>query len=89
MKVIHTKNELENSLTPAQNDNTFTPNLEAKAEGFTDEKKLELDFQKKLSLAITISLDIKNNFELMAYRVIDQKVFVERINDLLEIWKKN
>lgn len=53
-----------------------------------DKKKLD-DEQKQLSKAIAISVEIESNFKLLSYRIIDQKVFVSKIDELIEFYKKS
>jgi len=51
-----------------------------------DKKKLD-DEQKKLSKAIALSVEIESNFKLLSYRIINQEVFVSKVDELIKFYK--
>lgn len=51
-----------------------------------DKKKLDNE-QKKLSKAIALSVEMESNFKLLSYRIINQEVFVSKIDELVKFYK--
>ncbi len=44
--------------------------------------------EKKLSAAILLAVEIESNFKLFSYRCIDKDNYIERIDGLINIYKK-
>lgn len=51
-----------------------------------DKKKQEL-YERKLSKGIALSVEIESNFKLLSYRIINQEVFLSKIDELVEFYK--
>ena len=43
---------------------------------------------KKLSAAILLTVELETNFKLYSYRCIEPKNFMERVDELVSIYKK-
>lgn len=53
----------------------------------SDDKKQQDQKNAKLSKGIAISVEIESNFKLFSYRIIDQEVFVSKIDELINFYK--
>lgn len=53
----------------------------------SDDKKVQDQKNAKLSKGIAISVEIESNFKLFSYRIIDQEVFVSKIDELINFYK--
>lgn len=53
----------------------------------SDDKKIQEQKNNKLSKAIAISVEMESNFKLFSYRIIDQEVFISKIDELLNFYK--
>jgi len=51
-----------------------------------DKKKLEQK-NAKLSKGIAISVEMESNFKLFSYRIIDQEVFLSKVDELINFYK--
>lgn len=46
-------------------------------------------FNKRLSVVIGATLEIKSNFELYSYRIIEPQVFMERFKEIVQFVNEN
>lgn len=53
----------------------------------SDDKQKKEQFEKKLSKGIAISVEIESNFKLLSYRIINQEVFLSKIDELVKFYK--
>ena len=53
-----------------------------------DDKKKEKAQEKKLSKGIALSVEIESNFKLLSYRIINQEVFISKIDELVNFYLK-
>ena len=51
------------------------------------EKEIKND-DRKLSAGILLAVELESNFKLFSYRCIDKQNFLDRIDGLIEIYKK-
>jgi hypothetical protein len=52
-----------------------------------DEKKKQEAQERKLSKGIALSVEIESNFKLLSYRIINQEVFISKIDELVDFYK--
>lgn len=53
----------------------------------SDDKKVQDEKNKKLSKGIAISVEMESNFKLFSYRIIDQEVFLSKVDELINFYK--
>ena len=51
------------------------------------EKEIKND-DRKLSAGILLAVELESNFKLFSYRCIDKQNFLDRIDGLIQIYKK-
>jgi hypothetical protein len=51
-------------------------------------KQEEINEGKKLSAGILLAVELESNFKLYSYRCIDAQNYIDRINQLISIYKK-
>ncbi len=52
----------------------------------SDDKKKQNEKQTQISGAIGLSVEMESNFKLFSYRIIDQEVFISRIDELVQFY---
>ncbi len=55
----------------------------------SDDKKVQQQKNTKLSKGIAISVEMESNFKLFSYRIIDQEVFLSKVDELIKFYKTN
>lgn len=53
----------------------------------SDDKTKKEQFEKKLSKGIALSVEIESNFKLLSYRIINQEIFLSKIDELVKFYK--
>jgi len=53
----------------------------------SDDKKALDEKNRKLSKGIALSVEVESNFKLLSYRIIDQEVFLSKIDEIVEFYK--
>jgi hypothetical protein len=52
----------------------------------SDDKKKQDEKNRKLSKGIALSVEIESNFKLLSYRIIEQEIFLSKIDELVEFY---